>query len=155
MDITDICLYCKNFFLKDHEGSIYAGTYTIESGVIAPLDFLKVGQYFFIHGSVLNDAVYQYTGEPIPELTDETFTGSVWAMSVPPAFLKLCKEIDDWRNKNESADSPNMSPFSSESVTGVYSYTKSNTETSDGSSVINWQSVFKPRLNKWRKLSIL
>lgn len=154
MDITDICLYCKNFFLKDHEGSIYAGTYTIESGVIAPLDFLKVGQYFYIHGSVLNDAVYQYTGEPIPELTDETFNGSIWAMSVPRAFLKLCKEIDDWRKKFEDVGSNNMSPFSSESVTGVYSYTKSGTS-ENGGSMTTWQTAFKSKLNKWRKISIL
>ena len=58
MDITEICLYCKNFFLKDHENSIYAGTYTIENGMIYPVNFLKVGQYFYIHGSVLNNGVY-------------------------------------------------------------------------------------------------
>lgn len=78
MDITDVCLYCKNFFLKDYEDSIHAGTYTISNGEIEMLDFLKVGQYFKINDSDLNDGVYKYTGEPITELTDEIFTGSIW-----------------------------------------------------------------------------
>lgn len=155
MSMMEVCMECKNFFLKNKENSIHSGEYTIQNGIIGNVDFLKSGQYFAIKGSDLNDGVYQYSTEPIESLKDEVFSGSVWAMSVPPDFVSLCKEIDEWRNKNESADSPNMSPFSSESVTGVYSYTKSNTETSDGSSVINWQSVFKPRINKWRKLSIL
>lgn len=155
MDITEICLECKNFFLKDHENSIYSGTYEIKSGMIEPLDFLKVGQYFNIHGSDLNDGVYQYTGEAITELKDETFTGSIWAMSVPSAFLQMCKEIDEWRTKFENVDSANMSPWSSETVTGVYSRTKTSTGTSEDGGVMTWKNVFKSRLNKWRKISIL
>lgn len=155
MDITDICLYCKNFFLKEYEDSIHAGTYTISNGEIETLDFLKIGQYFKINDSDLNDGVYQYTGEPITELTDETFTGSIWAMSVPPAFLKLCKEIDDWRTKYEKSDSKNMAPFSSESVSGVYSYTKSGTSSESSGSLTTWQDAFKSKLNKWRRISIL
>lgn len=155
MDITEICLECKNFFLKGYEDSIYAGTYTISNGEIEPLDFLKVGQYFNIHGSDLNDGVYQYTGEPITELANETFDGSIWAMSVPPAFLQMCKEIDEWRTKFEDVNSGNMSPWSSESVTGVYSRTKATTGTSEDGGVMTWKSVFKARLAKWRRISIL
>lgn len=154
MNITEICMECKNFFLKDHENSIHAGIYEIKSGMIESLDFLKKGQYFNIHGSDLNDGVYQYTGEPIIDLQNETFDGSIWAMSVPPDFVKLCQEIDDWRAKNESANSPNMKPFSSESVTGVYSYTKSGTG-ENGGSLTTWQTAFKSKLNKWRRISIL
>lgn len=150
MDITEICLECKNFFLKDYEKSIHAGKYEIHNGIIAPLDFLKVGQYFNIHGSDLNDGVYQYTGEQITGLTDETFTGSIWAMSVPTAFLQMCKEIEEWRKKFEDVESANMNPFSSETVTGVYSYTKSNS-----GDMMTWQNVFKSKLRKWRKISVL
>lgn len=159
MDITEMCLECKNFFLKDHEDSIHSGTFTISNGVIAPLDFLKVGQYFRITGSdVGNDAVYQYTGNPIEDLTDETFTGAIWAMSVPKAFLKLCEEIGAWQSKYGGVNSTNMSPYQSESISGVYSRTKASGGSSAGSgesSVETWQSVYKSRLNKWRRISIL
>lgn len=154
MDISEICLECKNYFLKDHENSIHAGTYTIENGMIYPLDFLKVGQYFNIHGSDLNDGVYQYTGEPIPELKDEIFDGSIWAMSVPPTFLELCKEIDEWRTKFEDVNSKNMSPFSSESISGVYSYTKSGTD-ENGGSLTTWQTAFRKKLKNYRRISII
>jgi hypothetical protein len=159
MDITEMCLECKNFFLKDREKSIHSGTFTISNGVIAPLDFLKVGQYFRITGSdVGNDAVYQYTGNPIEDLTDETFTGAIWAMSVPKAFLKLCEEIEAWQSKYGGVTSANMSPYQSESISGVYSRTKASGGSSAGSgesSVETWHSVYKSRLNKWRRISIL
>ena len=154
MDITEICMECKNFFLKDRN-SIHAGTYTINSGIIKPIEFLTPGQYFYIHGSIFNDGVYQYTEEPIKLLTDEVFDGSVWAMSVPPAFLQLCSDIDAWRKKFETVDSANMSPFVSETVSGVYSRTKASAGSSDGSSIMTWQSVFRSKLRKWRKISIL
>lgn len=156
MDISEICLECKNYFLKDRENSIYAGTYTIENGLIYPTpNFLKVGQYFKINSSDLNDGVYKYTGEAITTLQDEIFDGSIWAMSVPPAFLQMCKEIDEWRTKFEDVNSGNMSPWSSESVTGVYSRAKATTGTSEDGSVMTWKSVFKARLAKWRRISIL
>lgn len=158
MDITEMCLECKNFFLKNGRDSIHSGTFTISDGIITPLDFLKVGQYFRITGSDIgNDAVYQYTGNPIEDLMDETFTGAIWAMSVPKAFLKLCEEIAEWQSKYGSVGSTNMSPYSSESISGVYSRTKASGGSSGNgeSSVETWQSVYKSRLNKWRRISIL
>lgn len=158
MDITEICLECKNFFLREHEKSIHSGTFTISGGIITPLDFLKSGQYFRIVGSDIgNDGVYQYSGESIPDLEDETFTGAIWAMSVPRAFLELCEEIGEWQNKYGGVDSTNMSPYSSESISGVYSRTKASGGSSGSgeSSVETWQSVYRSRLNKWRRISIL
>lgn len=157
MDITEMCLECKNFFLRDGVKDIHSDSYTISNGVIAPLSFLIPGQYFRITGSVLNDGVYEYTGEPIADLKPETFEGNIWAMSVPPAFLKLCSEIADWQKAYGTASSKNMSPFQSESIAGVYNYSKaSGGGSGDGeSSVQTWQSVYKSRLNKWRRLSIL
>ena len=158
MDIYEVCLEVKNFFLRDGIENIHSGTFTITDGVIAPLNYLIVGQYFRIAGSVLNDGVYQYTGDPIPELKNETFTGAIWAMYIPPAFLKLCEEIDAWQNKYGTADSNNMSPYQSESIAGVYSYSKASGGGSAGSgesTANNWQGVYKSRLNKWRRLQIL
>lgn len=157
MDITEMCLEVKNFFLKNGSESVHSGTFTISDGVIAPLDFLIPGQYFRVVGSVLNDGVYQYADGQIEGLQDETFTGSIWAMYVPKAFLALCSEIAAWQLKYGTAGSKNMSPFQSENISGVYSYSKSTAGTSgtNGSSVQTWQSVYRDRLNKWRRLSIL
>ncbi|MBR0340739.1 MAG: hypothetical protein IJH64_00540 [Oscillospiraceae bacterium] len=159
MNITEMCLECKNFFLRERENSIHSGTFTISNGVIAPLDFLKVRQYFRIVGSDIgNDAVWEYTGNAIEGLKDETFTGAIWAMSVPKAFVDLCAEITEWQNKYGAVGSTNMSPYQSESISGVYSRTKASGGSSAGSgesSVETWQSVYKSRLNKWRRISIL
>lgn len=158
MDITEMCLECKNFFLRDGVKDIHSNIYTISGHVIAPLDFIIPGQFFRITGSVLNDGVYQNTTEGLASLQDETFEGNIWAMAVPPAFLKLCEEIDEWQNKYGNIGSMNMSPYVSQSISGVFSATKSSNGGSSGSgesSVQTWQSVYKPRLNKWRRISVL
>ena len=133
---------CRNWF-KVPDGA-YSGTFTIKDGSIA-LPFLAVGQYFRIIGSVFNDGVYQYGAD---SLTDETFNGVVWALSVPAAFVSLADDVEAWRNKYENAAN---SPFQSESFAG-YSYTKSSASGNSGGSVTGWQSVFAARLNKWRKI---
>lgn len=158
MDITEICLECKNFFLRDGVNDIHSDVYTISGHVIAPLDFIIPGQFFRITGSVLNDGVYQNTTEGLASLQDETFEGNIWAMHVPPAFLKLCAEIDEWQNKYGAVGSTNMSPYQSESISGVYSYSKASVggSTGSGESTVNtWQCVYKSRLNKWRRISVL
>jgi hypothetical protein len=158
VDITEMCLECKNFFLKNGSKDIHSGAFTISAHTIAPLDFLIPGQYFRVTGSVLNDGVYQNTAEGLASLKDETFEGNIWAMAVPPAFLKLCEEIDEWQKKYGTADSNNMSPYQSESIAGVYSYSKASgggSSNSGESTANNWQGVYKSRLNKWRRISIL
>lgn len=158
MDITEMCMECKNFFLRDGVKDIHSNVYTISGHVITPLDFIIPGQFFRVTGSVLNDGVYQNTAEGLASLQDETFEGNIWAMSVPPAFLKKCEEIDAWRKKYGTADSNNMSPYQSESIAGVYSYNKASGGGSAGSgesTINNWQSVYRSDLNKWRRLQIL
>ena len=140
--LDELMRECRNWF-KVPDGA-YSGTFTIKDGSIA-LPFLAVGQYFRIIGSVFNDGVYQYGAD---SLTDETFNGVVWALSVPAAFVSLADDVEAWRNKYENAAN---SPFQSESFAG-YSYTKSSASGNSGGSVTGWQSVFAARLNKWRKI---
>lgn len=158
MDITEICLECRNFFApvskKENKSFIHTGQFTISGHAITPLDFIQAGQYFRIVGSAINDGVYVNTVDGLKSLTDETFIGSVWEMSVPRAFLALCADIDAWRTKNETADSANMSPFTSESFAG-YSYSKSSGAMVNGGSAITWQRQFSERLKAWRRLNIL
>ena len=137
--LEQVLRHLNNWFLVD----IHEGTFTVENGSIT-LPFLLTNQYFRIVGSVLNDGLHQY---PAVDLTDETFTGSVWALAVPKAVIDLSVEIEAWQEKNGEAV---VSPYQSESF-GGYSYTKRSAG-SDGNALNGWQGAFKGRLNDWRKL---
>lgn len=141
--LEQIMDFIHNYFVKER----YTGTFEIVDGRLS-IDFLQNNQYYKIIGSVFNDGVHQY---PSDDLTDETFTGQIWAMAVPPTFIALCAEIDDWMSKYGDAV---MSPYSSESF-GGYSYTKASGTGARGEALpgATWQSVFGSRLNHWRKLA--
>ncbi len=139
-----ICAHLHNYFTSPED--IHEGTFTIRDGTIE-LDFLLNNQYFRIVGSALNDGVYQY---PAEALLDETFEGEIWAMKVPRAVVKIAEEIEAWNAKYAAAMA---SPLSSESVIGVYSYTKNAGTVNGGAGDAEaWQGVFKSALNEWRKL---
>lgn len=137
--LEQVLRHLNNWFLVD----IHEGTFTVENGSIA-LPFLQNGQYFRICGSVFNDGLHQY---PVIDLTDETFTGTVWVLAVPKAVVALAEDIDAWEEKNGEAVA---SPYQSESF-GGYSYTKRSAG-SDGGTLNGWQDAFRGRLNDWRKL---
>lgn len=144
--IGQICAEVKNYFVQ-RDVDIHAGNYTIENGELSPIPFVRVGQYYRIVGSALNDGVYQ-RGEDDLQLTDEEFFGSVWSMRIPKDFLALCSEIEAWQTKYESALS---SPYQSESIP---SYSRSMRTKADGSAW-TWKDQFKNKLNAYRKLSPL
>ena len=138
--LEQVLMHLKNWFLVP--GGIHEGTYTIEDGGIT-LPFLANGQYFRICGSVFNDGLHQYN---VLDLTDETFTGTIWALAIPKAVIELADEIGKWQDKNGEAAS---SPYQSESF-GGYSYSKATDSATGGA--VTWQSAFRSRLNAWRKL---
>lgn len=147
--MDEVCGYINNFFVMKPSGK-HRGTFTVEGGSLS-VDFLQDGQYFRVVGSVFNDGVYLY---PASDMVDESFTGEVWAMAVPPAVIALCLEIQTWDDKYGGVNSVNMSPFSSESFNN-YSYSKATSNRGDGassSSSVGWRDVFGNRLTRWRKL---
>lgn len=147
--MTEICEYLHNWFCEDSDMII--GNIVIGDGEITvPYGVIQPGQYIRIEGSFSNDGVWQY-GEST--FTPETFEGSVWLMRIPPAFIQLATDIEDWQAKYGSVDSKAMSPFNSESFAG-YSYSKSSGGSVAGevTSPTNWQGVFAARLSPWRKL---
>lgn len=157
-NLTDICAVLKNYFLKDYinYSDIHKGAFTISGHTIAPLDFtIKEGQYFRIIGSDLNDGVWLNTTDGLKDLREEEFTGQIWLMSVPRDFEQLANDINAWRSKYENADNANMSPYSSETVQGVYSYTKSSGSSNGGSDSGSWQGKFRSRLSAYRRMSEL
>lgn len=146
--IFEVCQYLKNWF--DRNQPKYFGNVSIINGALSETYDLKVGQYFRIVGSTLNDGVYQY---PITTLTDETFNGAIWGMSLPKAFIALLNDIEAWKTKYASADSAAMSPFNSESF-GGYSYSKSSGGSGDTTKDKSgtWQGAFGARLAPYRKM---
>ena len=145
--IFEVCQYLRNWF--DRKQPHFVGDITIENGALLQTYGLKVGQYFRIVDSTLNDGVYQY---PVTTLTDETFSGAIWGMALPNIFIELLNDIEAWKTKYASVDSAAMSPYTSESFGG---YSKSG---GAGSSDTNkdksgtWQGVFGARLAPWRKM---
>lgn len=147
MTMTDLCAELKNYFNRGMP--VWFGEFHIVNGVLESDKIsLLPGQYYRIIGSVFNDGVHSFQTE---ELTDESFSGAVWAMAVPPAVIALVREINDWIDKYEAET---MKPFSSETISGVYSYTKAGGGSGEGggSAGPTWQSMFSQRLNKWRKI---
>ena len=148
--MDEVCGYLHNYFVNKHVG-IRRGKFTIENGSIE-LPLLD-GQYFRVKGSVFNDGVWRY---PADDMADETFTGEVWAMSVPPALIALLPEIEAWDEKYGGADSVNYSPYASESFNN-YSYSKrssGNANSMNSSDTpMTWKDAYAPRLRRWRKLN--
>ena len=138
--LEQVLMNIRNWFPV--KGGIYSGTFTIKDGGIT-LPFLADMQYFRICGSVFNDGLHQYN---VLDLTDETFTGTIWALSIPQPIIDLADEIQEWQVKNADALS---SPYSSESF-GGYSYSKATDAETGGA--VTWQSAFKQQLSAWRKI---
>ena len=144
--LTDLCGELRNWF--DHDKR-YFGTFTITNGELAaPGVPLKPGQYYRVLGSTFHDGVHQYQSGEEDAAADETFEGAVWLMFIPPAAARLAADIAAWREQYEAAVT---SPYTQESVVGLYSYTKGALNGSSGNAT-TWQSVFAERMNAWRKL---
>lgn len=148
--LEQVCDYVHNYFIRH----AYTGNLTISGGTI-PVELLD-GQRFRIRGSALNDGIYTYHADGIKDdddndasfLSDETFVGSIEAMGVPQAFLRLVKEIGDWVTTNGAVLN---SPYTSESF-GGYSYTKATGSGTNGT-VLGWQDMYRAKLNAYRKLA--
>ena len=138
--LEQVLMNIRNWFPV--KGGIYSGTFTIKDGGIT-LPFLADMQYFRICGSVFNDGLHQYN---VLDLIDETFNGTIWALSIPQPIIDLANEIQEWQDKNADALS---SPYSSESF-GGYSYSKATNSETGGAET--WQSHFKQQLSAWRKI---
>lgn len=144
--IGQICAEVKNYFVQP-DVDIHAGNYTISGGLISPIPFVQVGQYYRIVGSALNDGVYK-RGTDDRQLKDEEFFGAVWSMRLPKDFIELCAEISSWQTANADALS---GPYQSESFAG-YSYSKGSSSNGGG---WTWKDQFKNKLNAYSKLSVL
>ena len=138
--LTELCQELRNWF----EVEKHYGEFVIENQALS-VSFLQTGQYFRIKGSIFNDGVYQYG---VDELTDETFTGEIWAMAVPPDVIQLVSDISAWQDQYGNLVA---SPYQSESF-GGYSYSKASGYGLDGNSGYSWKDAFASSLRRYRKL---
>lgn len=136
--LDDICAYCKNYFVVEK----ISGVFTITDGVLALHDSIQEGQFIRIVGSIFNDGVYK---TPTSDLKDETFSGAICSMAVPPKLLKLIDEMRKWETDNSYALN---SPYQSESKAD-YSYTLKTGANGDSMTTIN---KFSSRFTEWRKI---
>lgn len=153
--LQQICENIHNYFIH----LPISGNWTIAGGVVSPFLSLLEGQRFLITGSALNDGMYTFHSAGIKNdddtavvgLKDETFAGTICALAVPPAVIALSSEINAWVAKyGEQLNSP----YTSESVLGVYSYNKATGGTGAGGTV-SWKDAFKSQLDRWRKVAFL
>lgn len=149
--LTDVCQELRNWF--DRNLPKYHGKVVISDGEITTTNnalSIVDGQYFRIIGSVFNDGVHRKGDD---DLQDETFSGHIWAMAVPPSVIALADDIEQWNSLYGGVDSVNMSPYNSESF-GGYSYSKSGGGSASAGSGNGgtWQAAFKDKLNRWRKI---
>lgn len=149
--LNQICENICNYFIRDR----FEGRFEIVDGMIS-LPLLD-GQRFLIQGSALNDGMYTFHDTGIKDdddseavgLQDESWAGTICALAVPPAVVALSSEIQAWVDANQESQN---SPYSSESVLGVYSYTKATGGHGAGGSV-GWMDVFADKLKRWRKVN--
>ena len=152
--LNQICENICNYFIQNR----FEGRFDIADGMIS-LPLLN-GQRFLIQGSALNDGMYTFHDTGIKSdddtelavgLQDETFTGTICALAVPPAVIALSADVKAWVDANGEIIN---TPYTSENVLGVYGYTKASGGTGAGGSV-SWQDVFKDQLKRWRKVAFL
>lgn len=149
MDLNRICGSLRNYFVQVDK-DIHTGTFTVSDGTLTPSDFLQTGQYFRVVGSVFNDGVYKLGDENTEVLTDETFSGAVWAMRVPRGFLDLVNEYDRLNAKVEELALV-AEGFASESFDG-YSYTLL---TGAPAELVEWKTRLEAELNQYRRLAVI
>lgn len=142
ISINDFCEEVNNYF----EQTRIFGKFEIINGSIDLNRYdIQEGQYIRVVGSVFNDGVYQYPIPPENGLVDEKFDGAIWVMAVPSSVVTQIEEVNQWEAMNQSVLN---SPYQSESF-GGYSYML-KTENAEGG--LNWQTHFRRKLDRWRKV---
>ena len=158
--LQQVCEYINNYFIPKDNGTprVQQGDYTVSSGMISPIPALKDGQRFLIMGSALNDGVYTYHAAGITTdddndaswLADEPFTGYIYPMNVPRSVLEAIAEGKEWQEANRAAMN---SPYTSENVSGVYSYTLSKEMEEAKQHPLGLPKYITSRFERWRKIN--
>lgn len=143
MTVEELCLYTGRADATDDAfvAEIHSGDFHIRNGAME-IPGVQNGQYIRIIGSLYNDGIYLY---PCTGLIDEDFHGAVFALRIPPAFIRLADDIGAWQDDYGA----HAAPYRSESF-GGYTYERA-TDTDTGAP-LSWQAVFRRDLNRWKRI---
>jgi len=143
--LTEICQYLHNYFdYERHSGDIsIVGHEVFCNGKQIEIEN---GQYFALFRQRIPLGVFQKN-----ELSDKSFTGSVWLMDVPKAIIDANTWAETWKANNMAAGSEANSVFQSESF-GGYSYSKGNNSKGKVGASIFDNAQFAAMLAPYRKL---
>ncbi|MBS4874154.1 MAG: hypothetical protein KHZ79_07255 [Atopobium minutum] len=128
------------------------GVYQVLRGEILPVAVagsasvmpkLEQSQYYLVAGSALNDGLHEMGQNDL--LDEGMFEGTITPCAVPKELRDLFMEIEQWQAKNGN----HSGAMQSESFDG-YSYSLATDAVTGGA--VTWQTVFRSRLNRWRKL---
>ena len=129
----DVMRFCRNHFVTGYE----KGAWQTLNGVLLT-EGLEAGARIALEGSRWNDGVYMADEKgQVTGLRDEKWTGIMWHLSPPGAFLALCEEIRQYDEQNP------VTEMTGEAF-GEYRYTA---EKKGG-----WQQAFAQRLLPWRRM---
>ena len=119
------------------------GTFTICNHHLDADGLLLPGDWLAIVGSARADGVWQLDENGcLNGPADEIFTGSVWLLRPPEAFLRLCADIIAY-DSGQRRDGLRRERF------GAYSLERAV----DGNGLpIGWETVFRHRLLPWQRM---
>lgn len=133
-----------------------SGIFKLVDGKIAVRNKYVVGQYIAVTGSILNNGVYQVEefadsiitikqSETNDGIWGEEFDGTIYSLIVPYDFLKMVSEIQRFAH-SQMGEASNVTSASF----GIQSFSFGT----DASGVrAGWQTVFRQRLNKYRRMT--
>lgn len=96
VSLYELLVYLRNFFPGLHWQ--FTGEEITGNRIVIP--GLETGDYYLIEGSRRNNGIHVY-GDA--DLRNETYTGIVTEICVPPEVLAVLEEINTWQEKNAEA----------------------------------------------------
>ena len=134
--VAAVMRHVNNFFLREAVEGVFSvsGDGVLSPAVDAP--------FIAVTGSTWHDGLYDSASD-MKTGHEETFEGTVWALSPRAKFLALCKEIEAYVAKN-----PTGAPVS-ESF-GGYSYSRGTS--GQGGGAITWREAFSDALRPYKRM---
>lgn len=137
--VAAVMRHVRNYF----NGDPLTGTFQISGNGLSPA---PDAPWVAIRGSRYHDGVYELLGDYMQGvcegLPDETFEGCVYPLHPPSDFLLLCREIEEYDQKNPAGAKM------SESF-GHYSYTRAG---NGNGGAADWKSAFSGQLAAYRRM---
>ncbi|MGN1019812.1 MAG: hypothetical protein ACI4O7_05520 [Aristaeellaceae bacterium] len=136
--IPDIMREIRNCF----PAAVLDGPWTISGGVLSPAGGLPDSGWIALEGfDGLNGVHHLEEGRTLPGAPDGSWTGRVWLLAPPEDFLRLCRQIADWAQRQ-------LDPSVLSESFGAYS----RTSLTVSGRPLGWQEIFADALRPYRRM---